>query len=47
MEWRDASLGCPVKGMMYAQVITPGFKITLEFEEQTYSYHTDTSTRVV
>ena len=46
-EWRDSSLGCPVKGMMYAQVITPGFKIILEFEGQTYSYHTDTRTRVV
>lgn len=41
--WRDASLGCPQPGMVYAQVITPGFRITLEAKGQIYDYHTDTS----
>jgi len=46
VQWRDASLGCPQPGMMYAQVITPGFQIVLEVEGQTYEYHTD-QTRAV
>ena len=25
--WSDASLGCPQEGMMYAQVITPGYRL--------------------
>jgi hypothetical protein len=27
VEWPDASLGCPQEGMMYAQVITPGWRV--------------------
>ena len=27
VQWSDASLGCPQEGMMYAQVITPGYKL--------------------
>ena len=41
VEWPDASLGCPEPGMMYAQVITPGYRIVLEAEGKTYEYHTD------
>jgi hypothetical protein len=41
--WRDASLGCPQPGMVYAQVITPGYRITLEAKGQRYEYHADTS----
>jgi predicted small lipoprotein YifL len=41
MEWSDASLGCPQPGMMYAQVITPGFLVVLEAGGQQYEYHTD------
>jgi hypothetical protein len=37
---RDASLGCPRKGMMYAQVITPGFRVVLEAGGEAYAYHT-------
>ena len=29
MTWSDSSLGCPQPGMMYAQVITPGFLMLL------------------
>ncbi|RME74611.1 MAG: hypothetical protein D6784_09525, partial [Chloroflexi bacterium] len=29
-QWPDTSLGCPREGYMYAQVITPGFRIVLE-----------------
>jgi hypothetical protein len=47
MDWPDASLGCPQEGMMYAQVITPGFLIVLTAQGQTYEYHTDQKTTVV
>jgi hypothetical protein len=39
VEWPDASLGCPKPGMMYAQVITPGYRIVLEAGGQSYEYH--------
>jgi hypothetical protein len=35
----DASLGVPQEGMMYAQVLTDGYIITLEADGQTYTYH--------
>ena len=40
IEWPDASLGCPQPGMMYAQVITPGYRIVLEVNGKSYEYHT-------
>lgn len=49
VEWPDASLGCPEPGMMYAQVITPGYHIVLEADGEEYEYHTslDPEGRVV
>jgi hypothetical protein len=47
VEWPDASLGCPQPGMMYAQVITPGYRIVLEAGGQAYEVHTDTDSSVV
>jgi len=41
VEWPDTSLGYPEKGMMYAQVITPGFRITLKAQDKLYEYHSD------
>jgi hypothetical protein len=43
VDWRDSSLGCPKSGQGYLQVITPGFRIFLEAQGQTYEYHTDRS----
>ena len=43
VEWPDASLGCPQPGAMYAQVITPGFRIVLEANGRRYEYHTGES----
>jgi len=37
--WRDASLGCPRKGMQYAQVLTDGIRIVLEAGGKRYEYH--------
>ena len=47
MEWRDESLGCPKPGRMYAQVITPGYRIILAADGQRYEYHTDVANRAV
>lgn len=41
VEWPDTSLGCPQPGMMYAQMITPGYRVLLEADGKTYEYHTD------
>jgi len=38
-DWGDTSLGCPEKGKMYAQVITPGFIIVLTAGGNKYIYH--------
>ncbi len=40
VQWSDASLGCPEDGMMYAQVITPGHRITFSYEGDHYEVHT-------
>ncbi|MEM7129952.1 MAG: hypothetical protein AAF702_26720 [Chloroflexota bacterium] len=40
MDWPDSSLGCPEEGMMYAQVITSGYRFTLQAGETEYKYHT-------
>lgn len=40
-EWSDASLGCPEPGKMYAQVVTPGYRVLLEVEGEQFEVHTD------
>ena len=47
VEWPDASLGCPEPGQMYAQVVTPGFRLVLEARRERYEYHTDREQTVV
>ena len=47
VQWSDTSLGCPQPGMMYAQVITPGYRMTLEVDGQEYIFHTDGGERAV
>ena len=47
VDWPDASLGCPEPGMMYAQVITPGYMILLSYKKEIYEYHSDKENRVV
>jgi uncharacterized protein (TIGR00251 family) len=47
VEWRNTSLGCPQPGMMYAQVIVPGYRVVVEAEGQRYEYHTDRGRSVV
>jgi hypothetical protein len=45
--WPDASLGCPQKGRMYAQVLTPGYRLVLSSGTTDFEYHTDDYRRVV
>ena len=39
VQWRDSSLGCPQPGMMYAQVITPGYRFVLSGGGELSEYH--------
>lgn len=46
-QWSNAALGCAESGQMYAQVITPGFEITLTADGETYVYHSDMNSALV
>jgi hypothetical protein len=37
--WSDGSLGCPQPGMMYLQVLTPGYFVVLRVGDDLYNYH--------
>lgn len=37
--WRDGSLGCPKKDMMYTQALVPGTLIVLAAGDKEYQYH--------
>lgn len=39
MTWPDASLGCPEPGMVYAQVLSPGYRFKLLSGGKVYDYH--------
>lgn len=43
MEWPDTALGCPQPGRLYAQVITPGWRIQLTAGGQAMAIHTNSS----
>lgn len=45
LDWPDASLGCPQPGMLYAQVITPGYRVIVTAGGQTYAVHLDAGGR--
>jgi hypothetical protein len=41
VEWSDTFLGCPVEGSFAAQVITPGYRVQVEYKGKHYEVHTD------
>ena len=41
VEWSDSSLDCPQPGIAYLQAITPGYRIVLEVNSQSYEYHSN------
>lgn len=47
VEWSDGSLGCPQPGLVYTQAIVPGYRIVLEADGTTYTYHANARTTVV
>ena len=47
VDWPDTSLGCPEPGKVYAQVITPGYRILLSDGQEEHEYHSDKGNRVV
>jgi hypothetical protein len=47
VDWPDTFLGCPVEGAAAAQVITPGFRVTVEYGGQTFVVHTDMTGQAV
>ncbi|MGE0455896.1 MAG: hypothetical protein AB7O37_19445 [Vicinamibacteria bacterium] len=47
VDWPDASLGCPEKGMVYAQVVTPGYEVALAHAGSSYAVHVGAGRAVV
>ena len=41
VNWPDAALGCPQPEMIYAAVITPGYRVVLETADAPVIVHTD------
>ncbi len=41
VEWPDAGLGCPQPDMIYAAVITSGFRVVVAGEVRRFIVHTD------
>jgi hypothetical protein len=39
--WSDGSLGCPSPGVMYPQVLVPGYRMSATTRAGTLLYHTD------
>jgi hypothetical protein len=44
--WPDSSLGCPQKGVAYAEVLTPGYLVVLGYEGVRYEYHSGSDGKV-
>jgi hypothetical protein len=38
VQWNDGSLGCPEPGQVYPQVITNGYRVMIEYLDQSYDY---------
>jgi hypothetical protein len=47
VEWRDSSLGCAKPKQSYLQVITPGYRLTVQAQGKQYEYHTDMGKRAI
>jgi hypothetical protein len=45
--WPDASLGCPEPGLVYIQILSPGYRVQLSVAGVEYNYHTDQREQVV
>jgi hypothetical protein len=45
--WPDGSLGCPVPGRSYQQILVSGFRVVARTQQGELLYHTDTRGNVV
>lgn len=45
--WPNSSLGCPEKGLVYADVLTPGYLVIFESGGNTFEYHSGTGGDVI
>jgi hypothetical protein len=45
--WPDTSLGYPQAGRVYAQVVTPGYRLVLSDEIADFEYHADSHQKIV
>ena len=41
-DWPNGGLGCPEAGMMYTDVITPGYRVVIEAGGTEYDYRAST-----
>ncbi len=46
-DWPDSSLGCPRPGLMYSQIVTPGYLIVVQAGTRLLEYHSDARGRAV
>ena len=46
-DWRDSSLGCPERGMVYTPVMTGGYKVTLGVGPERFVVHATSDRAVV
>jgi hypothetical protein len=46
-QWPDSSLGCPRPGVMYSQIVTPGYLIVISAAGKQLEYHADSRGRIV
>lgn len=47
VDWPDAALGCPEKGMVYAQVVTPGHRVRFLHAGSSHAVHVGAGRAVV
>lgn len=47
LSFPDTSLGCPQEGMMYAQVVTPGYRFALNIQGVVYDYRVSNDGNIV
>jgi len=47
VEWPDACLGLPEVDEACAQVVTPGFRVELRVNDQTFEFRTDESGQII
>lgn len=45
--WPDSSIGCPQPGMLYTDVLTPGYLILLSANSRDYEFHAGKGPQVI